>query len=65
MATWTSGRAAIRLALAPEVDSFMPLPSRQVGPVFEGPIKSRFKTNIVGSFLALDPSVTKHFLAFG
>jgi hypothetical protein len=53
IATWTSGRAAIHLALAPEADSFMPLRRARWDRVFEGPIVSTFKT-IVGSFL--DPS---------
>jgi hypothetical protein len=34
--------------------------------VFQGPIKqSAFKTDVVASFLALDPFVTKDLLAFG
>ena len=35
-------------------------------PVFQGPIKQgTFKTDVVASFLALDPFVTKDLLAFG
>jgi hypothetical protein len=35
-------------------------------PVFQGPIKQgTFKTDVVASFLALDPFVTKNLLAFG
>jgi hypothetical protein len=65
MATWTSRQSCNSPGTSAGGRHFYAAPSLHVGPVFEGLIVSHVQKQYRRQLARSDPSVTKHFLAFG